>query len=125
MALTERYITLCRKLAASGYQWQPRPGDWILDKMDESLGMLTTYIERPELLQRVNIHVPYGPQIAELLEGQSCQRLENEKGVFWVNADGQEVYCSTFKAWAEDPELEELEALVHLYLHKPLSSEEA
>lgn len=114
MRLTERYIELCRELAAAGYVWEPRPGDWMLDRDDGSIGMLTTYIERPELLRRANLQVPYGDQIREMLSARKCTVEEGEGGWCWRDRDGSVLHRAEVDPEAEDEEA--LAALVAEYL---------
>ncbi|NUQ35533.1 MAG: hypothetical protein HUU29_11410 [Planctomycetaceae bacterium] len=112
MNLTERYVVLCKELASLGYQWTPRPGDWILDITDESIGMLTTYIEKPELIRKVNVQIPYGDQIKELLAKRGC--LENVQGgnVIWLDSKGNEIYRCTAEANKLNDDEHSLAALV-------------
>jgi hypothetical protein len=113
MKLTERYVELCRELAEAGYVWNPRPGDWMLDLEDGSIGMLTMHIERPALIRRVNVQIPYGLQIAELLAARGCLwRDRDEGGRVWVDAGGAVLHECAAPALAESEDEEALVALV-------------
>jgi hypothetical protein len=126
MKLTERYIQLCRELAEAGFVWQPRPGDWMLDLNDDSVGMLTMGIENPALLRANNVQIPYGEQIADLLAAEGAHRFEEASEVVWRSADGTELHRYSLvairAAGAEDEDEESLVALVALYRRKPLSA---
>lgn len=113
MKLTERYVELCRELAGAGYQWDPRPGDWMLDTEDGSIGMLTTHIERPGLLRRVNVHLPYGMQIDGLLEQRGCSwRGTGDGGREWLARDGVRLHVCGAGALEEAGDEEALAALL-------------
>jgi len=112
MKLTERYIQLCRDLADAGYVWNPRPGDWILDITDESIGMLTTYIEQPERLRAVNIQIPYGLQIHDLLLERKCSRVDLSGGARWDDRVGVQLYECDAAAIKANEDEEALAALV-------------
>jgi len=118
MKITERYVELCRELAAAGYVWMPRAGDWMLDLEDGSIGMLTMHIERPDLLRRVNVQIPYGLQIAELLEARGCTwrdgggERQGAAGRVWFDASGQELHRCTASALEDNEDEEALAALV-------------
>jgi hypothetical protein len=116
--LTERYIALCRELADAGYVWEPRPGDWMLDLNDESVGMLTTFIENAALLRANNTQIPYGSQIADMLaaRGVMMARDGDTKGAagdaVWRDRAGREVYRCAAAALDENEDEESLAALV-------------
>lgn len=112
MKLTDRYVDLCRQLADAGYVWHPRPGDWMLDLMDDSIGMLTTAIKRPELLIRVNVQLPYGEQITALLESSGVRVVIEGDEQRWIASDGSLVYACSCARFVEAPDEEALAALV-------------
>ncbi len=113
MHLTERYIQLCRELAAAGYQWQPRPGDWMLDLNDESVGTLTTQIQRPELVVRNNVHLPYGSQLSDLmaLRGIEPSGASTSERV-WTDRNGALLHKCDADQAAAFPDDEALLALI-------------
>lgn len=119
MKLTDRYVDLCRQLAEAGYVWQPRPGDWMLDIADESIGMITTYIHKPELLRKVNIQLPYGEQISSMLAELEIQQLTSDDSVSWSTHAGTEIYSCDTRAYEDNPDEEALAALVAAYRDRP------
>jgi hypothetical protein len=118
MHLTERYIQLCRELAAAGYQWQPRPGDWMLDLNDESVGMLTTYIQRPELVVRNNVQLPYGNQIGDLLTARGITTSADGPDQIWRSREGQELHRCPSDQLADHGDEEALVALITDYTRR-------
>ena len=120
MNLTERYIQLFKELADLGYDWSPRAGDWILDITDESIGMLTTYIEKPELIRKVNVQIPYGEQIHELLDRRGCKRDGDEQSIYWVDHTGKELHRCSMSDYECNDDEHALAALVEdFYKHGP------
>ncbi|MHC4841339.1 MAG: hypothetical protein ACYTDT_10375 [Planctomycetota bacterium] len=65
--ITEEYVQAAIALEQAGYEWKPGPGDWILDKEDQSIGILTTPVEKGWLVRRLNTHLPTYVQVDEIM----------------------------------------------------------
>ncbi|MCA8939549.1 MAG: hypothetical protein KDB07_07065 [Planctomycetes bacterium] len=114
MKLTEEYIDLCLELEALGYVWQPRPGDWMIDKSDDSIGMITTQIKDGTMLRRLNAQVLYGSQIVDLLAERGA-RLQVAEGHEWFDREGALLHRCSAEAYASNDDEESLKALVEDY----------
>ncbi|GIK51967.1 MAG: hypothetical protein HUU03_01720 [Planctomycetaceae bacterium] len=66
--ITEEYCVLAVELEQAGYFWQPRAGDWVLDRDDSSVGMLTLPITDQATVRRLNYHLPTYVQVNEMLD---------------------------------------------------------
>lgn len=80
--ITEEYVQAARELERAGYEWRPGPGDWILDRDDQSIGMLTTPVKRPGLIRRLNTHLPTHAQVDEMLAGHGLGLRRGERVEF-------------------------------------------
>ncbi|MCC6572425.1 MAG: hypothetical protein IT462_01425 [Planctomycetes bacterium] len=78
--ITEEYCRLAQELEAAGYYWSPRAGDWMLDRDDGSIGMLTTEVRDQAYIRRLNTHLPTYVQTEALLK---------EAGVVTERNDGE------------------------------------
>lgn len=113
MKLTEDYIDLCVRLEELGFVWQPRPGDWMLDKSDASVGMITTHIEDGRMLRNLNTQIPYGSQIVDLLAERQCRvPLAQDSACEWFDRHGEALHSCTPEAFADNDDVEHLRALV-------------
>lgn len=65
--ITEEYCAAALALEQAGYVWQPRPGDWMLDRDDASIGMLTLPVRDGEQIRRLNTHIPTYVQVNAML----------------------------------------------------------
>lgn len=84
--ITEEYVQGALELAKAGYPWRPAPGDWMLDLDDHSIGMLTTPVKRPEMIRRLNIHLPTQVQTEEMLGAHGVE-LRDKDGPEFVHGD--------------------------------------
>jgi hypothetical protein len=109
--ITEDYVQAALKLAASGYEWEPRPGDWMLDKDDHSIGMLTVPPNRPEMIRRLNVHLPTFAQVDALLDERG---ISHKEGLF-QNTQGTAIAEFTPEEWQSDPALCKLKTLAASY----------
>ncbi len=65
--ITEEYCAASLALEKAGYVWQPRPGDWMLDRDDASIGMLTLPVQDGVQIRRLNTHIPTYIQVGAML----------------------------------------------------------
>lgn len=115
MQLTERYIELCKRLAAAGYRWLPRAGDWMVDLTDDSIGMLTIEPDKPEQVAMVNVHLPLAHQLTALLGGFGIEEKAGPATTVWLDAQGHELHTADEAACKADLGAEQLTALVMLH----------
>lgn len=88
--ITEEYVQAAIALENAGYEWSPGPGDWILDKDDQSIGLLTTPVEKQWLIRRLNTHLPTNVQVDELLTLHGVVFKNGEVAVSFVHGEGFE-----------------------------------
>ncbi len=88
--ITEEYVQAAIALENAGYEWSPGPGDWILDKDDQSIGLLTTPVEKQWLIRRLNTHLPTNVQVDELLTQHGVMFKDGELAVKFVHNEGFE-----------------------------------
>ena len=108
--LTEEYIQAALELERAGYCWQPQAGDWMLDRDDHSVGMLTTPIKNPDAVRRLNSHLPTHAQTDEMLV-QLGVTADLGKTVLFRGSDEAVVLDCPRTAYDDDPALCRLRAL--------------
>lgn len=79
--ITEEYCRLAQELEAAGYFWLPRAGDWMLDRDDGSIGMLTVTVRDADYIRRLNWHLPTYVQAEEMLVQAGVTILQGEHEV--------------------------------------------
>lgn len=116
--ITEEYVQAAIALEHAGYEWSPGPGDWILDKDDQSIGLLTTPVEKQWLMRRLNTHLPTNVQVDELLTQHGIIFKDGEVAVSFVHSEGfeQEVDKSEY---TENPGLARLVTLTNYLKQHP------
>lgn len=103
--ITEEYCTLAMELEQAGYLWQPRAGDWVLDRDDSSVGMLTLPITDQAAVRRLNFHLPTYVQVNEMLDRMNVQVIESEQAVLFMAASREllrvplELFCAEEATW--------------------------
>lgn len=107
--ITEDYVQAAIELADAGYDWQPHAGDWILDRDDHSLGLLTTPIEDGTIVKRLNVHIPTFAQVEEMFESFGVTET-NDAGVTF-SADDATLVTFDAETFDADPALCRLKAL--------------
>lgn len=112
--ITEEYCQASIELEQAGYCWMPRPGDWMLDRDDASVGMLTLPVQDPAQVRRLNTHIPTYVQVNAMLD-QRGVRERNGEGVEFLKGDQRVAHFSR-EEYAEDEGLCRLRALVAAYL---------
>ena len=105
--ITEDYVQAALELEHAGYCWQPGPGDWLLDRDDHSVGMLTTRPVDAPRIRRLNTHLPTHAQVDEML----AQAGVVQHGTRFVDRAGREVAAFAESAVLADPALCRLKAL--------------
>jgi hypothetical protein len=108
--ITEDYCAAALALEKAGYEWTPRPGDWMLDRDDASVGMLTLPVQDGAQVKRLNIHIPTYVQVSAMLDRMAV-REERGREVLFVSASGVVSRFSN-EAFAADEGLCRLKALV-------------
>lgn len=113
--ITEEYVQAAIALEQAGYEWQPGPGDWILDKEDQSIGILTTPVEKAWLMRRLNTHLPTNVQVDELLASVGVTWSEQADSWAFVAADKTELVKYVADEYCKDRGLYRLRALTEYY----------
>ncbi|CAG0989950.1 hypothetical protein PLCT2_02413 [Planctomycetaceae bacterium] len=108
--ITEDYCEAALALEKAGYEWTPRPGDWMLDRDDASVGMLTLPVQDAAQVKRLNIHIPTYVQVSAMLDRLGV-REERGREVSFVRASGVVTRCSNAE-FSADEGLCRLRALV-------------
>ena len=108
--ITEDYCEAAQALERAGYEWAPRPGDWMLDRDDASVGMLTLPVQDGAQVKRLNIHIPTYVQVSAMLD-KLAVREERGREVLFVRASGEVTRFSN-EEFAVDEGLCRLRALV-------------
>ena len=83
--ITEDYCEAAQALENAGYEWAPRPGDWMLDRDDASVGMLTLPVQDGAQVKRLNIHIPTYVQVSAMLD-KLAVREERGREVLFVRS---------------------------------------
>lgn len=108
--LTEEYCAAAIALEQAGYDWQPRPGDWMLDRDDASVGMLTLPVQDSAQVKRLNIHIPTYVQVNAMLDERGVTLRHGREVEFLV---GQRVVAKfSANEFSVDEGLCRLKALV-------------
>jgi hypothetical protein len=106
--ITEDYVQAALELVEAGYLWAPAPGDWMLDRDDHSIGMLTVPVSKPDLVRRLNAHLPTYVQASELLNARGVREIGD--GTF-LRPDGSALIAFSAEQWRADPAVCRLKAL--------------
>lgn len=109
--ITEEYVQAALDLELAGYCWQPGPGDWLLDRDDHSIGMLTTRPVDAPRIRRLNTHLPTHAQVDEMLAAAQV----TQQGGRFVGPGGATVAEFPDAEAASDPALCRLKALAAWY----------
>ncbi|MDC1142905.1 hypothetical protein OAU50_07410 [Planctomycetota bacterium] len=107
--ITEEYVQAAIELEQAGYEWTPGPGDWILDKDDQSIGLLTTPVQKQWLIRRLNTHLPTFVQVDEMLEAQGVTCDKDDVQINFNAADFSHTIDAT--EYNKDPGLSRLRVL--------------
>lgn len=111
--ITEDYVQAALALERAGYEWQPGPGDWILDRDDHSIGMLTTPVKDAGLVRRLNTHLPTHAQVNEMMAAVGIELRLASRAEF---TRGEDVLCSFDAAeYEKDAALCRVKALAAFY----------
>lgn len=108
--ITEDYCEASLALEKAGYAWTPRPGDWMLDRDDASVGMLTLPVQDHAQVKRLNVRIPTYVQVSAMLENLEVREVRDREITFMLgDCVAARFGCDEFQA---DEGLCRLKALV-------------
>lgn len=116
--ITEEYCALAVELEQAGYVWQPRAGDWLLDRDDSSVGMLTLPISDQAAVRGLNYHLPTYVQVNEMLERLKVE-LASACGAIVARLKGREIARFDEAQFRAEEALCRLKALVAAFRAGP------
>ena len=108
--ITEDYCTAALALEQAGYEWKPRPGDWMLDRDDASIGMLTLPVHDGAQIRKLNTHIPTYVQVSAMLAERGVTEKRGHEIEFWMQ--GRAVARFSPQEFTADEGLCRLKALV-------------
>ncbi|CAG0931914.1 hypothetical protein PLCT1_01924 [Planctomycetaceae bacterium] len=108
--ITEEYCAASLALELAGYEWQPRPGDWMLDRDDASIGMLTLPVRDGAQIRKLNTHIPTYIQVGAMLDENGVNETRGQHVEFRVR--GRVIAKFSLDEFAADEGLCRLRALV-------------
>lgn len=113
--ITEEYCILALELERLGYAWQPRAGDWMIDRDDSSIGMLTVPPRQPERICALNVHLPTYLQVNHLLDAKRVTLKSGAGHVEFISSGGKSLLVAAAAEFEADQGTFALRALVACY----------